>query len=239
MRQTFIRTGFVLGLILCFSLIPFTREKSEETTSEVPELTAFHEIIYPIWHTAYPEKDYAALRSFVPQVNELAAQIYTAVLPGILRDKEAKWREGVALFRKAVEDYTAAASGEDNDALLIVAEALHFRYESLVKLIRPVLKEIDEFHKVLYVVYHKFLPDQDYANIQSVSEDMALKAEAITRAALPKRLESKAEPFKTASTELLESVKELASVGSSEDKAAIEKAVEKIHTKYQALEKIF
>ena len=45
-----------------------------ETESSIPELAAFHEIIFPIWHTAYPAKDIAALQSYVPKINELAAQ---------------------------------------------------------------------------------------------------------------------------------------------------------------------
>jgi len=215
------------------------QEKSDETKSEVPELTAFHEVIYPIWHAAYPEKDYKALRSYVPQINELAAKIYSAKLPGILREKEAKWKEGVAQLKKSVDDYNAAAAGKDDQALLNAAEALHSKYEALVRALSPVLKEMDAFHQALYVVYHKYLPDKEYDKIRAAGADLLTKAEAIAKATLPKRLEAKTELFKRAAGELLEAVKELDAANQAHDHDGMEKGIDKVHAKYQALEKLF
>jgi predicted lipoprotein len=213
--------------------------QAQETESTVPELSAFHEIIYPIWHTAYPDKDYAALRSYVPEVKRLAEGITAAKLPGILRDKQAKWDQALAELRKSVDAYAAAANGTDDAALLEAAEALHMRYEMMVRTIRPVLREVDEFHKVLYVVYHKYLPARDFAKISETSGDMAIKAEAIAKASLPKRLESKAPAFGAAAQELLAAAKALAETAMSGQGEAIAAAVETVHSKYQGLEKIF
>jgi hypothetical protein len=207
----------------------------QETESTVPELSAYHDVIYPIWHTAYPEKDYAALRSYAPEVKGGAEKIYAAKLPGILHDRQAKWDQGVAELKKNVDAYLAAAAGTDDAALLAAAETLHSRYEILVRIIRPVLKEVDAFHKVLYVVYHTYLPDKDFARIKEVSPDLAAKAEAITKASLPKRLDSKAEAFQKAAADLHEASMALAA---SPD-ASMAAAVETLHTKYQALEKVF
>ena len=109
----------------------------------------------------------------------------------------------------------------------------------MVRLIRPVLKEIDEFHKVLYVVYHKYLPNKEFDKIKSVRDDFILKAEAIIKATLPKRLEAKTDEFATAAKELMEASKKLKITWATQDADAIEKAVEFLHTKYQNLEKIF
>jgi len=211
----------------------------QETESSVPELEAFHEIIYPIWHTAYPEKDIAALKGFVPEINKLAGKVFKAKLPGILRDKEVKWQAGLAEFRKSVEAYNAAAKGADDQALLNAAEILHARYEMLVRTIRPVLMEIDDFHKALYVVFHKSLPDKKFAEIKAVSGDLKSKAETVTKATLPKRIEAKSAAFQAASADLLMTAMELETACRGDDNAAIESAVLTLHTKYQALEKIF
>ncbi len=213
--------------------------QSQETESSVPELTAFHEIIYPIWHTAYPDKDGAALRSYAPEVKTLAERVYAAKLPGILHEKQAKWDQGLAELKKSVDAYLAAAAGTDDAALLSAAEALHARYEMMVRIIRPVLKEVDDFHKVLYVVYHNYLPEKNYEKIAQTCGDLTLKAEAITKASLPKRLESRTEEFKTAAAELLESTKTLTETAKSGQGEAIAAAVERMHTKYQSLEKVF
>jgi hypothetical protein len=212
---------------------------AQETESSVPELSAFHEVIYPIWHTAYPEKDIAMLKSLAPQMNELAGTVYAAKLPGILRDKQAKYDAGLARFRAAVEAYAAAAKGPDDKALLDAAETLHARYEGLVRILRPVIKEMDDFHKALYVVYHTDLPAKDWAAVRAAAPDLEVKAEAVAAAKLPARLEAKAESFAKASGELAKAAAVLAGLGPKADGAAVEQAVQRLHGRYQDLEKIF
>ncbi len=238
-RFTVLAVLFLFLLLGSISLTASRPIQTEETESRVEELSAFHEIIYPIWHTAYPEKDYAALREYVQEVNRLAKNLFEAKLPGILRDKKAKWDEGMEQLKKAVEDYNKAAAGKDDQAMLDAAEALHAKFEMMVRLIRPVLKEIDEFHKVLYVVYHKYLPNKEFDKIKTICDEFILKAEAITKASLPKRLEGKSEEFSAAAKDLLEASKKLKTTSLTQDSSAVEKAVEYLHTKYQDLEKIF
>lgn len=211
----------------------------QETESVVPELEEFHEIIYPIWHTAYPEKDIAALKGFVPEIDRLAGRIYGAALPGILRDKEPKWRAGVAEFRASVEAYAAAARGTDDQALLDAAEALHARYEMLVRSIRPVLEEMDEFHKALYVAYHKALPGGKFDEIRAASPDLEAKARAVAEAKLSKRMEPRTERFRTAAADLSAAAASLVAASAGRDDALVEKAVLALHEAYVALEKVF
>jgi NADH dehydrogenase/NADH:ubiquinone oxidoreductase subunit G len=212
---------------------------AQETESAVPELSAFHEVIYPIWHTAYPDKDIAMLKSLVPQVNELAGKVYAAKLPGILRDKQVKYDAGLAEFRAAVEAYNAAAKGSVDKAMLDAAEVLHAKYEMLVRILRPVLKEMDDFHKVLYVVYHTDLPAKNWAAVRAAAPDLKAKAEAVTAAKLSTRLEPKAEAFAKASGELVKAATVLAGLDPKADGAAVEQAVQKLHSRYQDLEKVF
>lgn len=237
-NTSILRTIFVSALVasaVAFAAAP----QSQDVQSTVPELTAFHDIIYPIWHTAYPEKDYAALRQYAPEVKSMAEKIFGAALPPILHEKKEKWDRGLAEFKKAVQEYLTAASGTDDQALLAAAEELHSKYELMVRIIRPVLREVDAFHKILYVIYHKYLPEKNYDGIRSVSEDLTLKAEAIAKATLPKRLEVKAEEFRAAADALHASTKNLNAALTSGDPVAIDAAVETVHTQYQNLERIF
>jgi hypothetical protein len=231
------RHSWAIALVLFAAAV--VAAPAQETESAVPELSAFHEVIYPIWHTAYPDKDVAMLKSLVPQVDELAAKVYAAKLPGILRDKQVKYDAGLAEFRKAVDAYDDAAKGADDKALLDAAEALHAKYEMLVRIIRPVLKEMDEFHKVLYVVYHTDLPAKNWAAVRAAAPDLEAKAEAIPKAQLSARMQPKAEAFAKAAGELVKAVEVLAGLGPKADGAAVEQAVLKVHGRYQDLEKIF
>lgn len=231
-----LRRTWAIALILAAAAVA---APAQETESVVPELSAFHEVIYPIWHTAYPEKDIAMLKGLVPQVNELAAKVFAAKLPGILRDKQAKYDAGLAEFRASVEAYNAAAKGADDKALLDAAEALHAKYEALVRILRPVLAEMDAFHKVLYVVYHKDLPDKAWDRVRAAAPDLKAKAEAAAQAKLPARLEAKREAFTAAAAGLVEAASALAALRPEAGGAALEAAVLKLHTAYQALEKVF
>jgi hypothetical protein len=172
-------------------------------------------------------------------MNELAEKVFGAKLPGILRDRQSKFDAGLAEFRRSVEAYNAAARGSDDQALLDAAETLHAKYEMLARIVRPVLKEMDVFHKVLYVVFHKDLPAKDWSAVRAAAPELKAKAEAVTQAKLSKRLEDRAEAFAKASGELASAAAVLAALGCDVDGAAIEQAVIKLHSRYQELEKIF
>lgn len=228
-----------LFLVTLFFIFPIfasaQNEFKEETNTKIQELADFHEIIYPIWHTAYPAKDYDALRSYVDEVNEKAEKIYNVKLPGILREKEEKWKKGVEELKYAVEKYNEAASSGDDESLLNAAEELHSKYENLVRIIRPVIKELDEFHKILYVIYHKYYPDKKYEEIRKQCNALRETSSKLLSAKLPKRLESQKEKFDELTNNLIKSVDELCK---AKDKD-MDKAVEKMHSNYAAIQDLF
>lgn len=233
-KRTFL---YLLAAFLILSVNLWAQEEEcvDETNTNIPALAEFHEVMHPIWHTAYPSKDIEALKGFVEEVNQKAEKIYNAKLPGILREKEAKWKKGVEEFKAAVEKYNEAAQSSDDQALLEAAEILHTKYENLVRIIRPLVKEVDEFHKVLYVIYHKYLPDKKWAEIHNECNSLKEKANKIIKAKLPKRLEAKADEYKRLAEELLKSVEQLCETKDEE----LEAAVENMHDKYVALQDLF
>jgi hypothetical protein len=229
-----------LFFITCsFLLFSQTDSIKHETETKITALEDFHEIIYPIWHTFYPEKDYKSLRGIQEDINSKAWKIYSVKLPGILREKQTKWDVGIAEFKKAVNEYNDMVMGKDDKGLLDAAEKLHSKYEMLIRIINPSLKEIDSFHKTLYVIYHKYLPEKDYKKINSLTEELLTKAEAITKVKLNKRLEAKTTQFNEGANNLLLSVKELKEISEKGDGQSIEKAVEKMHSNYEKLDAVF
>jgi len=230
----------ITALLTCFPLYSQDQEHSSEIDSSVPELFEFHDIIYPIWHTAYPEKNYSMLKEMVQDVNKGAEKIYSAKLPGILRDKEVDWKEGVSKFRSSVESYNKAMQGTDESQMLNAAEELHSDFEMLVRIIRPVTKEVDEFHKVLYMIYHHYWPNKNMEELSKAVNDLEMRAEELNNCVLPKWATDKSEVFKEQSQKLFDSTTNLKVVidGMSSD-AEIEKAIEKVHDNYVALEKLF
>jgi len=230
----------ILTLLLALPLFSQDDEHSSEVNSAVPELFEFHEVIYPIWHTAYPEKNYAMLKEMVTEVNSGAEKIYSAQLPGILRDKEEEWNKGVTKLRSSVENYNQAMEGNDEAEILSAAEVLHSDYEMLVRIVKPVTKEVDEFHKVLYMIYHHHWPNKNMEEFGKAVDDLAMRADELANCVLPKWASENSEEFKVQSQKLYDATKKLKELKDSKaDDAELEKAVEDVHDNYVALEGLF
>ncbi|MDH3269222.1 MAG: hypothetical protein OEM46_10250 [Ignavibacteria bacterium] len=230
----------IITLLLSFPLFSQEDQYSSEIDSSVPELSDFHEVIYPIWHTAYPEKNYAMLKEMLPEVNSGAENIYSAKLPGILRDKQEEWVEGVEKFRTSVEQYNMAMKGTDETAMLKTAEELHSDFEMLVRIIRPVTKEVEEFHKVLYMIYHNYWPNKDMIEFGEAVDNLEIRAEELNKCVLPKWAADKSEAFMEQSQKLYESTNNLKTLKDSDaDDTQLDKAVEDVHNNYVALEALF
>jgi len=54
-----------------------------------------HEVIMPLWHDAWPNKDVKAMAAMLPDIEKHVAAVDKAELPPILRDKKAAWTAGV------------------------------------------------------------------------------------------------------------------------------------------------
>jgi len=226
--------------LFTFSIYSQDQEQSSEIDGSVPALNDFHEIIYPIWHTAYPEKDYLMLKEMVPDVDSGAEKIYSAELPGILRDKKNDWDSGVKKFKSSVEMYNKAMAGSNQEEMLQVAEQLHSDFEMLVRIISPVTKEVDEFHKVLYMIYHHYWPNRDMIQFKDAVDDLDELASELNNCVLPKWAQDKSSAFIEQSQKLYKSTQILKSLSFSDaDNSEIDKAVENVHSNYIALEGLF
>jgi hypothetical protein len=230
--------GWVVLLALCLAS-PAGAQGADETQARVPELTALHEVIYPMWHTAWPARDTTLLRELWPDIQKHVAAVGKAELPGILRDKQAAWDKGVGRLEAAAAAYGTALEQRSVEDQLAAAEALHSAYEGLVRTIRPALPELAQFHQVLYGIYHHVLPERDQAALLATLPALTAEMDTLDRAALPKRLASRQAKFDETRGELSKSVKELARVAPRADWAKTEPAIETMHSAYQAVEKVF
>jgi len=233
-------------LLIVFSLSYFTNilaqheDHSTEISSSVPELFDFHEVVYPMWHTAYPNKDYALFKQLLPDVNSGVEKIYAAKLPGILRDKEKEWNSGLDKLRSSVADYNKACEENNEAGMLTSAEELHSNFEMLVRIVKPVTKEVDEFHKVLYMIYHHYGPNKNTEELSKAIDDLYLRADELKNCVLPKWATDKKEDFTKAADELYTSTRELKDLKDSKaDDKKIQSSIDKVHTNYQKLEALF
>jgi len=207
-------------------------ETPGDASANVPALTEFHKVIYRIWHEAWPNKDYDLLASLLPEISKGTAAIAGAELPGILRDKKVAWEKAVKELQDIVQEYRSAAESKQDQPLLDAAEKLHAQYETLVRVIRPPLRQLEEFHSVLYMLYHYHMPGQSLPRIKASIEPLQEKMRALKTATLPARFKGREPSFTAARNELEKAVTDLSAAVSSNDLGKIEAAVETMHDRY-------
>ena len=228
----------LLGMVLCGSTA--IAQLPDETSGRVPELDAFHKPIYELWHTAWPAKDIARLKSLLSDVEKAYTTLAAAKLPGILRDKQAKWDEKRQVLAQSMKAYKETVEKGDGEGILKATEAVHMNYEQMVRLVRPVVKELDVFHQSLYLLHHYYMPENKTELIKAAADSLARKMAALNGAALPKRLEARTEQFKKALKNLDESVQAFsAAVKAKKGKDEIAKLENTLHARYQVVEKVF
>ncbi len=231
-------------LVLAFMCQPLlsqesAKERAAETSSTIPALKEFHTVIFKIWHTAWPNKDCDMLTALLPEIEQGMTAVANAELPGILREKKVAWRNGVEKLQAIVKEYKAAIEAKQRQPLLDAAEKLHAHYEALVRVIRVPLKELEDFHSVLYMLYHYYMPQDSLEEVKVSIGQLQEKMAALNKATLPSRFKGKELSFTVARDQLDKAVAELAAMVRSNEFGKIKAAVEVMHTSYKALAKIF
>jgi hypothetical protein len=216
-----------------------TQATESELSASVPELGELHEVVYPLWHTAYANKDYAMIKELLPQADELTAKLDAAKLPGILRDKQDAWDKGKLELEHALQSLHVAAEKDDQEEMLKQTELFHANYEKLVRTIRPLTPELDAFHQELYKLYHYYGPQYDLENIRATAAAMVPKVEALKKSQLPKRLAEKQKDFDAGVVELEGAVNKLVETAKKDSKEEILAAVETVHSGYVKIEQMF
>jgi hypothetical protein len=239
-----IKRALLTLLVLAFTCQPLLsqeapKDRASETSATIPALNDFHTVIFKIWHTAWPKKDYDMLTALLPEIEQGVTAVANAELPGILREKKAAWRNGVEKLQAIVKEYKAAIEAKQKQSLLNAAEKLHGQYELLVRVTRPPLKELEAFHSVLYMLYHYYMPQDSLEEVKVCVGQLQEKMAALNKTMLPSRFKGKEVSFTVARNELDKAVAELAAVVRSDEFGKIKPAVEATHTSYKELANIF
>jgi soluble cytochrome b562 len=212
---------------------------AEELTASVPELTAVHEFMEPLWHEAFPAKDFGRIQELVPEFEPALAALEAVELPGILQDKVEAWNQGKVSLANTFEELKAAAEAGNEEEMLGYAEAFHMSYEGLVRIISPPLPELEAVHQHLYGLYHYYGPGYDVEKIRDAATKMAAAIPALQAAELPARLSDHQAHFEMAVTDLGETIGSLMATLDDPSKEAVTASIEAVHAAYSEIEGIF
>ena len=240
-----------LGIACAFLLFSCQQEESvqadevkpemskEELDADVPALDDLHGVVYPLWHDAYPEKDYALIKELLPEADSLTRQLDEAELPGILRDKKPEWEKGKENLKNSLQALHRAVDENNQDDMLTQVEAFHSAFERLARIIRPVVPELEAFHQEMYKLYHYYMPNYELDNIRLAVTAMQEKLMPLKEVQLPQRLAERQGQFDIVVQELELSLNSLTEAVKNDDEELIKEAVENVHTAYQKAQSIF
>jgi hypothetical protein len=99
-------------------------------------------------------------------------------------------------------------------------------------IINPPIPELDEFHQVLFYVYHDYLPEKNWQEVRASADKFKMKVEALEKADLPKWMGDKDEDFRKATEELDKAVNQLAELTPENDDSEWETRIEQVHDAY-------
>jgi len=212
------------------------REPSdEELQTNLPELAAFHEVIFQLWHDAWPNKDYETMEALLPAVRDHVDTLAALQLPGIAQDKQEAWNAGILALKKSLGLYEEAVEHDDQEGLLLAVEQLHTSFENLARIMRPLMDELEDYHVELYRVYHYYLPDKNLLELRLTTAQMIDLCAALQEAAPPPDSGVDPQEFATAVAGLCQATGDLQQTAEGEDWDAIGSAVEDVHDRYQAI----
>jgi hypothetical protein len=212
---------------------------AEEISASIPELSAVHDFMQPLWHDAFPEQDYGMIQEMVPQFEPALEALDGVELPGILQDKQADWDTGKAALMSAYEGLRSAAETGNEAEMLSYSEAFHGAYEGLVRLIRPPAPEVEAFHQHLYALYHHYGPGYDLEKIRTSADNLAAAIPPLQNLELPERLADHQAHYEMVVSQIGEAVGTLIATLNDPNRDDVDAAINAIHDGYTEMEGIF
>jgi len=217
-------------------------EKTPVTEMKKPGVTGireFHQVLYPVWHDYFPQGDFQSIRKAIPEFKEATKILTQAELPqfyhNVKDDFEAK-RKNLAL---SVEKMESVAQTGDDKELAKAVEEMHTSFERMARVLAPRIRELEQFHLVLYPLWHQAMPNKDYQAIKAAVPPLESKMEALMQAQLSRRFSGIESQFVEKREALRLSVKDLAEVcRQNKDDKMIDKLTV-MHDAYRELDQVF
>jgi hypothetical protein len=199
----------------------------------------FHSVLYPMWHQAYPGKDFKAIREQAPIFKQ---KLMTLIVIPAPDDMEEAQREAFFTKRQElafyVDQYAKAATDSSDSVLAADFEKMHWGYEELDKVFMVEIKQLDSFHETLYYLWHKALPAKDYKSVKQTVPVLKAEVDSIMLVKLPASCQDIKVDFEAKRTALKDAVYQLADVCQKGTNQQIDDALALMHERFMELSSV-
>ncbi|MDF1543756.1 MAG: hypothetical protein P1R58_01495 [bacterium] len=149
----------------------------------------FHHVLAPVWHEAWPEKEYDALFAAGPRFAELFEKI-AAMKPQFKSETRlAKFNQLREEFGALVEKFAEAARQKDKEAVYAIMPELHDGFEMTAATLLPV--HYPEFEGVvitLNLIRESHLPTKNMDGILGSTKTLVARMERLNEETIPEEL---------------------------------------------------
>jgi len=217
-------------------------EKAPITEMKKPKVEGireFHEVLFPVWHTYFPEGDFKSIRQAVPEFKRTMGILMKVELPQFYHNVKEDFENKRQDLNLAVEKLESVAQSGDDKMLAKAVEDMHTAFERMARVLAPRIKELEDFHLVLYPLWHQAMPKKDYQGIKEAIPSLQAKMDALMKAQLREKFKGIETQFVEKRDKLNETVSELADVcQKNEDQKIIDKLTQ-MHEAYRSLDEVF
>jgi len=154
---------------------------------------AFHKIMAPVWHTAWPDKDYDALLAAGPKFKEAFAGIVKMEPTFKTKGCKKAFLKARDNFSKIIETYATAAEKGDKETVYDLMPKLHDAFEMTASTLLPVsYPEIEAVAATLKLIMETYLPKNNMEGIIGSTDTLLAKFESLTdTTTIPDELQEK------------------------------------------------
>lgn len=150
---------------------------------------AFHSVMAPAWHQAWPDEDYDALLAVGPEFSKLFKPIALLKPPLKTRSRRLAFLKNRQEFAALVRDYGKAATACDSAAVYEIMPRLHDAFEATASCLLPIhYPEFDGFVITVNLIAETHLPRTNRPGIVGSTETMGNKVKQLTSESIPKEL---------------------------------------------------
>ncbi len=153
---------------------------------------AFHEIMAPTWHQAWPDSNFEALFAAGPKFVEAFKPIAEMKPEFKTKAREQAFTDKRQVFARLVNAYAEAAAAGDKDLVYSIMPDLHDAFEMAAATLLPVdYPQFEGFVITLNLILETHLPKNNTEGIVGSTETLLAKLHALTPETMPVELQDK------------------------------------------------
>ncbi len=158
----------------------------------------FHHLLAPVWHDAWPDKDYETLLAAGPKFEKLFEAI-AEMSPKLHSEKKVEtFNKNRTEFAEAVKKFAEACKAGDKEKAHELMPDLHDTFEMTASSLLPVhYPEFDGFIISFNLLNENHIPSNNIDGINGTVETLAAKVNGLNEKSIPTELQdNKAEILK-------------------------------------------